>query len=399
MAPSGRPGPSTRCVHAGERPDAASGALNTPIHPSTTYLFPEGAGGEPATHIYSRYDNPTLQAVEAKLAALEDADGAYLFASGMGAIQATCNALLPGPDAGRRGSIVHLAGIYGGTTALFHEELAPRGVTVAAASPDDEPEIPDGTDIVWIESITNPLLRVPDVSDWADAAHDAGARLVVDATFATPLLQRPLALGADVVVHSATKYLNGHGDVTAGVVAADEELLPALWQRRRNLGATLDPHAAYQVGRGMKTLDLRLRRQSENALALAQAMADDPRVMAAHHPGLPDHPDHAIAARVLDGYGAMLSLDLGSLAAAQAFRRAVQWFAPAASLGGVESLVSLPLETSHAYASPDERRAAGVTDGLVRLSVGIEDLDDLQEDLERGLAAAALAAPSSAEAA
>lgn len=373
------PGPSTTAVHGGESPDPRHGAVNTPVAHSTTYRYPEAADGGAASHIYTRYDNPTVEAVEAKLAALEGADGAFLFASGMAAIHATVTALLPGG-----GIVAHQAGIYGGTTALFHDELASAGYAFHVLDPVN-PDIPEGTDLVWMESITNPLLRVADVEAWANAAHAAGARLVVDATFATPLLQRPLDLGADAVVHSATKYLNGHSDVTAGAVCFRSQDRNALWTRRRNLGATLDPAAGNLLGRGMKTLAVRMERHVANAACIAQFLADDDRVAAVHFTGLPDHPDCETALRVLSASGGMVTFDLGSLEAAQAFRRALRVVVPAASLGGVESLVSLPRETSHAYASADERRAAGVTDGLVRLSVGIEDADDLIADIDQAL--------------
>ncbi len=373
------PGPSTRAVHAGESPDPRHGAVNTPVAHSTTYRYPEAADGTDASHIYTRYDNPTTQAVEAKLAALDGADGAFLFASGMGAIHATVAALCP-PG----GAIEYQSGMYGGTTALFHGELEPLGYSFHRID-GVTPDIPDGTDLVWMESITNPLLRVADVRAWADAAHAAGARLVVDATFATPVLQRPLELGADAVVHSATKYLNGHSDVTAGAVCFRDADRDALWARRRNLGSTLDPAAANLLGRGMKTLAVRMERHVQNAAAVADVLAAHDAVKAVHFPGRPDHPDHETAVRVLSGSGGMVTFDVGNLERAQAFRRAVRTMVPAASLGGVESLVSLPLETSHAYAAPEDRVRDGITDGLVRLSVGIEDAADLVADVTQAL--------------
>lgn len=380
---AGNPGPSTTAVHAGETPDARTGAVNTPIHQSTTFLYPELADGTEAPYIYSRYENPSLESVEVKLAALEGAAHALTFASGMAAIQAACTTLLKPKD-----TLLVQRGVYGGTTAYLNDELAPTGVRIAQADAVAAPKVRKGTRLVWMESITNPLLRVADVRAWADAAHDAGAVLAVDATFATPLLQRPLALGADLVMHSATKYLGGHSDVTAGALSCGPALREGLWTRRRNLGATLDPHAAYLLGRGMKTLALRVERHAANALALAQACDDLRAVHAVHYPGLAAHPDHAVAKRLLTGgFGGMLTLDLGSKAKAQAFRRNVRLITPAASLGGVESLVSLPLETSHRYAPAAQRRADGITDGLVRISVGIEDIADLVADVEQALRA------------
>jgi cystathionine beta-lyase/cystathionine gamma-synthase len=376
------PGPSTLAVHAGEATDPASGAVNVPVTQSTTFRYPELEDGSKAPYIYSRYENPSLESVERKLAALEGAGHSLLFASGMAAIQAACVAAV------KPGQVLAVQrGVYGGTTAYLSSELAPYGVKVVEVDAHAEPRLPKGTALVWLESITNPLLRVADPRPWAEAVHEAGALLAVDATFATPLLQKPLALGADVAMHSATKYLGGHADVTAGALSCnDPGLRESLWARRRNLGATLDPHAAYLAGRGMKTLALRVERHCANAWALAQECEGLRGVAAVHYPGLPGHPDHAVARKVLaGGFGGMLTLDLGSKARAQAFRRKVRVILPAASLGSVESLVSLPLETSHAYAPAEKRRADGVADGLVRISVGIEDAADLAADLRQAV--------------
>lgn len=383
MAKHGASGPSTTAVHAGEPTADPTGAVNTPIYQSTTFRYPELADGTRAPYIYSRYENPSLDAIEAKLAALEGAAAALVFSSGMAAIQATCTSLLKPKE-----TLLVQRGVYGGTSAYLHNELAPSGVKVAIGPTVDAPRIPRATKLVWMESVTNPLLRVADVAAWADAAHDAGALLAVDATFATPLLQRPLSLGADVAMHSATKYLGGHADVTAGALSMSASLRDAIWTRRRNLGCTLDPHAAYLVGRGMKTLALRVERHCSNALGLARACEDLKGIKAVHYPGLASHPDHAAAKRLLKGgFGGMLTLDLGNKAKAVAFRRRVRLIAPAASLGGVESLVSLPLETSHRYSPAAQRRADGIADGLVRISVGIEDLEDLVADVVQALQA------------
>lgn len=374
-------GPSTLAVHAGEGADPRSGAVNVPIQQSTTFLFPEMPDGSKAPYIYSRYENPSLESVEAKVAALERADHALLFASGMAAVQAACSAFT------KPGQVLAVQrGVYGGTMAYLTSELAPMGVKVVEFDAHGPVRLPKGTALVWMESITNPVLRVADLKPWAQAAHDSDAKLVVDATFATPLLQKPLGLGADVAMHSGTKYLGGHADVTAGVLSCGKDLRESLWTRRRNLGPVLDPHAAYLLGRGMKTLALRVERHCANAWALAQECEGLPGVAAVHYPGLPSHADHGTARKVLSGgFGGMLTLDLGSKARAVAFRRKVRLVTPAASLGGVESLVSLPLETSHAYASAESRRLAGVTDGLVRISVGIEDAADLAADLRQAI--------------
>jgi cystathionine beta-lyase/cystathionine gamma-synthase len=354
--------PATACVHAGERINPHHGAVNTPIVQSTTYRYPVAPDGGPARYIYSRYDNPTVESVEEKLAALEEADFALLFASGMGAEVAIFQSLAPGD------TIAVQTDIYGGTTALLQDEIAPRGVSVVKFDPFKE-AVP-ACDMVWVETISNPTLRVLDVARVAKEAQVHGAKLIVDATFSGPLLSKPLALGADLVLHSATKSLNGHSDVTAGVICGNSGR-DQLWTRRRNLGATLDPHAASLLGRGLKTLHLRVERASSNARALAEtARAEGVKV---HDPKI----------------GSTITLELPNLAAAVAFREAIKIMVPACSLGGVETLVSLPIETSHAYATDAERAAQGITDGMVRISVGIEDIADLRADLQEGLSASA----------
>ena len=378
------PGPSTKAVHGGEVPDPRTGAVNTPVFLSSTFWYPELPGGGKSEYMYSRYTNPSVDAVEAKLAQLEGAEGSLLFGSGMGAIMTACMALLEPGD-----TVAVQQGIYGGTTAFLRDELARYGVRVHPLPEVATPKVPEGTALVWMESVTNPLLRVAHVPEWAAAAHKVGAKLCVDATFASPILQRPIELGADLVMHSATKYLGGHSDLIAGALSWRKKsgLRDDLWRVRRNWGPTLDPHAAYLLGRGMKTLAIRMRKHCENARALAEAAAEMPSVRAVHYPGMSDHADRATVARVLpDGCGGMLTLDLGTLKAAQRFRRKVKLIAPAASLGGVESLVSLPIETSHAYATADERERLGIGDGLVRISVGIEDIEDLIVDVRRAAA-------------
>lgn len=364
--------PATDAVHAGESPDPAHGSINVPVVQSSTFRYPErvdGSGGDgtrwaPAPYIYTRYTNPSIEATEAKLAALERADHALVFSSGMAAITAVCHAFLRPGD-----GLMAQQGIYGGTTALFRDELGPHGITIHDGPATDVPDIPEGTRLVWMESITNPLLRMADVEAWAKAAHDAGARLAVDATFATPIVQRPLRLGADVAIHSATKYLGGHSDLTAGVVCTDDDArAQRLREVRRNTGAVMEPIAAYLLGRSLKTFPLRMKRHQENASDLADHLRDDDRC-AVHYPGV----------------GGVMTIDLGTKEAAVAFRRHLRIMTPAASLGGVETLVSLPLETSHAYASPEERARDGITDGLVRISVGIEDVADLVSDVDHAL--------------
>ena len=372
------PGPATQAVHAGEEPDPRTGAVNVPVHLSSTYWYPELPDGSPSAYIYSRYTNPSVESVERKLAALEGAGGSAITASGMSATLVACLAAT-GPGDG----VAVQGGGYGGTVALLRDELARIGLALHLLRPGTEPpKVPKGTRLVWMESMTNPLLRVADVRAWADAAHDAGALLGVDATFASPVLQRPLALGADLAMHSGTKYLGGHTDLIAGALSwpTDSPLAAAVQRARRNTGPTLDPHAAYLLGRGMKTLPLRVERHCQNAMGLAKACEE--AGLGVHYPGLASHPDHEVAARVLDGgFGGVLTLDLGTFEAARTFRRRLKVVSPASSLGGVESLASLPLETSHSYASAEQRRAEGVGDGLVRVSVGIEDLEDILGDV------------------
>lgn len=375
---------ATLAVHAGESADPSTGAVNTPVFLSSTFWYPELPDGSTSDYIYSRYTNPSLEAVEDKIAALEGANGALLFGSGMAAIAAACTALLGAGD-----RMLVQGGAYGGTGAYLRSELSRFGVTVDALPPGTAPpKVPKGTKLVWMESITNPLLRVADVKAWAKAAHAAGALLVVDATFATPMLQRPLELGADLVMHSCTKYLGGHTDLIAGCLVWDDNkrFRELLWRVRRNTGGILDPHAAFLLGRGMKTLDVRMERHIANAAQVAAACQAMTGIKAVHYPGLASHPDHAIAARALTGgFGGMVTIDLGSKEAAVAFRRRLRLIVPAASLGGVESLASLPIETSHQYATPQQRAAEGVTDGLVRISIGIEDAQSIIADIQQAL--------------
>ncbi len=359
--------PATDAVHAGETPDPVHGSVNAPVVQSSTFRYPEREDGTPSPYIYTRYTNPSIEATETKLAALEQCTHALVFSSGMAAITAVCRSLLRPGD-----GLLLQQGVYGGTSAFVRDELVPDGIEVHAGPATDAPTVPEGTKVVWMESITNPLLKMADVSAWAHAAHAAGAVLVVDATFATPLVQRPLTLGADLVVHSATKYLGGHSDLTAGVVCTNMDVFhDRLWQHRRNTGAVVEPIASYLLGRSLKTLPLRLARHQQNAAAIAQHFEADGRVTV-HYPGV----------------GGMVTLDLGTKDAAVAFRRALRIVTPAASLGGVESLVSLPVETSHAYASAEQRAADGITDGLVRISVGVEDAKDLIADLDHAMTVA-----------
>jgi cystathionine beta-lyase/cystathionine gamma-synthase len=335
--------------------------------------------------LYSRYGNPTVQAVEAKLAALEGAEEALVFSSGMAATSAAVLGLVESGD-----EIVCSAAIYGGTLHLL-TDLLPRLGLQARFVTLEELARPKGilgprTRLVWFESPINPTLRCVDIRAVAAACRERGVVSVLDNTFASPVNQTPVALGVDLVMHSATKYLNGHSDVTAGVLAGSRALVGRLASVRRLLGGVLDPQAAYALGRGLKTLGVRVARHNESALALARWLEQSGRVRQVYHPGLPSHPDHAIARAQMRGFGGMVCIDLdGGFERASRFFDRLRVFKRAASLGGVESLCSLPVLTSHWNYSDEQLRRAGVTPGMARLSVGLEDVDDLTADLDQAL--------------
>jgi len=367
--------------------DPRARPVDVPIYPSVSYEFADAAAWEafledPSLgYIYTRWANPTTRAIEARLARLEGAETARLLGSGLGAIAAVALALAA---PGRR--VLHATGLYGGTYHLLYDILGRFGVEVA---PGDEP---DGrTAFLYAETISNPTLGVADLEALAARARAAGCPLVVDNTIATPHHCRPVERGAAIVCESATKALGGHGDLMAGVVAGRADLVDEIDRgTARNLGAVSSPHDAWLLGRGLKTFALRAARQSATALGLARALEGDGRVRRVLYPGLPSHPDHALAARTLaGGFGALVTLDLGSLERAKAFIDALRVIRRAASLGGVESLVSIPVLSSHYKIPPAALEREGVTPGMVRLSFGIEEPADLRADLDRGLAAAA----------
>lgn len=361
--------------------------LALPIHRSATYRLSDDdyadleAGRGQDALVYTRWGNPTNDAVAAEVADLEGFEEGMMTASGMAAIAQTLIGLLPSD-----GAVAATPVLYGGTRGLLDEELARLGIEVRYGDPGDGlADAADGADVVYTEPITNPTLRVTDLPEVAAIADEADATLVVDSTFATPELLTPVDHGADVVVHSATKYLAGHSDVVAGCLATDGDRWDRIWSSMIHLGGCLDPGAAYLVGRGLKTLTVRMERHCDNAQAVAEFLADDPRVEAVHHPGLPDHPDHARAAKLLDGFGGMVAFDAGSLDEGRRVLGGMEVFAEASSLGGVESLASMPALTSHRGMDPDERRELGIADGLVRLSVGIEPVQALLDDLDGAL--------------
>jgi cystathionine beta-lyase/cystathionine gamma-synthase len=370
----------TRAIHVGQEPDPATGAVIVPIYQTSTYV--QEAVGVLKGYDYSRSGNPTRTALETCLASLEGAGSGLAFSSGMGAITTVLHLLSPGDR------VVSVNDVYGGTYRLFTKVYEPKGFTFAFVPPasDLREAVDERTRLVWVESPTNPLLNVVDLRAAAEAAHAAGALLVVDNTFATPYLQRPLELGADIVVHSTTKYLGGHSDVVGGFAAMRD---PAVAERlaflQNALGAVPGPLDAWLVLRGLKTLALRMRRHCENAGAVAERLESHPRVERVLYPGLPGHPQHELAARQMDGFGGMVAFALaGSEAEARRVVEATEIWQLGESLGGVESLIELPGAMTHASL---EGSGLEVPGNLVRLSVGIESTADLVADLEQALEA------------
>jgi cystathionine beta-lyase/cystathionine gamma-synthase len=372
----------TRCIHAGQEPDPSTGAIITPIYQTSTYV--QDGLGRHKGHEYARTSNPTRSALEANVAALEGGRAGFAFASGMAAIGAIASLLQAGDH------VVVTDNTYGGTFRLFERVLTRSALTfsyvdtseVALVAAAIRPE----TKMLFVETPTNPILRLTDLAAVAALARERGVTLVVDNTFASPYIQQPLAFGADLVIHSTTKYLNGHSDSVGGlVVAVRDEHVEWLKFVQNAAGAILGPFDAWLVLRGTKTLAVRMAQHNANGLALARFLAAHPRVSTVHYPGLSDHPQHDLATRQMRGYGGMVSFDVGTIAAAQAVLEGVRIFALAESLGGVESLISHPASMTHASVPPERRAAIGLTDSLVRISAGIEDLDDLTADLAQAL--------------
>lgn len=383
--------PATALIHGAARATGDASPLTTPIYETTTFVFENAAEvqgyneGRSAKFLYSRYANPTVQAVETTLAALEGAQSAILLSSGQAA---TATALLSLVGAGDE--IVCSSAIYGGTLHLISDLLPKLGIRSRFVSLDDLRDpgtmLGPATRVVWFESPINPTLRCVDIESIASACRRRGVISVLDNTFATPINQQPIALGVDVVMHSVTKYLNGHSDITAGALAGPRPLIDGMLKVRKMTGSVLDPAAAYAVGRGLKTLGVRMERHNTSAMAIARWLAQDRRVAAVYYPGLESHPDHDVARRQMRGFGGMICVDLGGgyERAARFFDR-LQVFRRAASLGGVESLCSLPVLTSQWGHSEEELARAGVTRSMARLSVGLEDPEDLKADLAQAL--------------
>ena len=377
------PGFGTRAIHAGQRPDPTTGAVMTPIYQTSTYV--QRSPGEHQGYEYSRSQNPTREALEGCVASLEGCDHGVAFASGCAATDAVMHLL----DAGDR--VVCGDDVYGGTYRLFSKVFARAGITFdfvdLTAAEKLTPETFAGAKLVWLETPTNPMLKVIDIAAVARLAREAGALTVVDNTFMTPYFQLPLSLGADIVVHSLTKYLNGHSDVVGGVaVTADDDLAGRLRFIQNGVGAVPSPNDCFLVLRGLKTLHLRMACHQQNAMALAEHLEQHPAVERVIYPGLSSHPQHALAARQASGFGGMITFIIkGGLDAARAALERFEVFALAESLGGVESLVEHPAIMTHASVEPHLRAALGIDDGLIRLSVGVEDLADLRADLDNAL--------------
>ena len=379
----------TRAVHAGRSPDPDSGAHATPIFQTSSFAygsFARGArlfGGDEEGFVYSRIANPTVEAFESIMADLEGGEAALGFGSGMGAIAAyALTVLTPGDE------IAYLGPLYGGTAGLFLDVMTRYGVTVREVSDEDlAAGLSEATRVVYLETPTNPTLRLHDLRAAADAAHAVGAHCVVDNTFSTPVLTRPIEHGVDAILHSATKYLGGHGDAIGGVLVGSAELIDEVRaEGLRHIGAAMAPMNAFLLLRGVKTLPLRMARHCANAAAVAHALRGHPAVATVHWPGFEDHPHHDLARRQMGDFGGMVSLDLaGGRDAAERFLDRLELFTQAVSLGDVESLASHPASTTHQLLDPDLRARQGVTEGLVRLSIGIEDPEDLGEDLGRAL--------------
>ena len=381
----------TRIIHAGQHPDPATGAVSTPLYQTSTFAFKDanhGAAcfrGEPG-YKYTRLGNPTTEALEVNIATLEHGCGALGAASGMAAINAVYLTCL---DQGSH--IVATEALYGPSRTVLETEYTRFGVEptfVDSSRPDNvanamRPE----TKLVYIETPANPTLKLTDIAACAEIAHERGALLAVDNTFASPFLQNPLVLGADIVVHSMTKFINGHTDVVAGmIVAKEEEILARLRQVHCNVGGTMDPHQAWLVLRGVKTLGLRMERAQANTLALARFLTEHPKVAWVRYPGLETHPQHDLMMKQMRGGGAVMSFGVeGGYEAGMRLINSVDLATLAVSLGGIETLIEHPASMTHRGISPEERKAAGISDDLVRIAVGCEQYEDLEEDLAQAL--------------
>lgn len=382
----------TRAVWAGEQEYLMQGATQVPVVHSVSFGYRDVdewrqvALGEKQGHIYSRNTNPTVQVFEEKVQSLEDAEAATSASTGMGIISSMLFALLSPDD-----RVVSVKDTYGGTNLIFTEFLPRFHIQVTLCDTTDhekiEKEVTKGCKILYLESPTNPTTKVVDIARLATAAHKAGAIVIVDNTFATPINQNPLHLGADLVVHSATKFLGGHADALGGVVCGKKELIDPIYHFREINGATLHPMSAYLLLRGMKTLHLRIRQQNESALLIARYLETHPAVGRVYYPGLSSHEGHEIACRQMQGFGGMLSFMLreNSFDAVSRFLPKLRFAHAAANLGAVETIVGPPATTSHVECTLEERARMGIPESLIRYSTGIEDVEDLLADLKQAL--------------
>jgi len=373
---------STICIHAGQEPDPSTGAIITPIYQTSTYVQDEL--GRHKGYEYARTQNPTRAALERNVAAIEGGKAAYAFASGMAAIGATATMLEAGDH------VVVTDNTYGGTFRLFDKVLTKYKLTFSYVDTSRldliEQAMRPETKMLFVETPTNPVMRLTDLARAAEIAHARNVRLVVDNTFASPCVQRPIESGADLVIHSTTKYLNGHSDSVGGIViAVRDDDIQWLQFIQNAEGAILSPFDSWLVLRGTKTLALRMAQHNANGLALAEFLASHPKVEQVFYPGLTTHPQHDLARRQMQGFGGMLSFDVGSFEGARRVLNRVRLMALAESLGGVETLISHPASMTHASVPPERRKAIGLTDSLVRISAGIEDSQDLIDDIEQAL--------------
>lgn len=382
---------ATKAVWAGEGKQFWERAAQVPVAFSVSYRYDsvdelmEVVNKQKPGHIYGRNSNPTVSVLEEKIVMLEKgAEACNAFPTGMGAISNTLLALSKPGD-----RIVSLTDTYGGTAVMFLNYLPKLGIECKLCDTSDEEEIlseiSKGCNILYLESPTNPTLKINDIRKLADAGHKMGAIVIVDNTFNSPVNMSPFDLGADIVLHSCTKYLNGHSDVTGGVAAGPKDLIKKIYEYREIHGTTMDPMTAYLIMRGIKTLDLRMRRHNENGQKIAEYLLTDPYVNKVFYPGLPSHYNHEIAKKQMKSFGGMVSFNLENLGVAKKFCESLNLAHNAASLGHVESLVSLPMTSSHVECSEEERKQLGIDEGLVRYSTGIEDVNDLIEDIKQAL--------------
>jgi cystathionine beta-lyase/cystathionine gamma-synthase len=374
---------ATDAIHAGQEPDPATGAIIVPIYQTSTFVQEEL--GKHKGYEYARTGNPTRAALEKNLACLERGRFAFAFASGMAAINAVLSLLKSGDH------VVAGHNLYGGTFRLFERVLKDFGLSFSYANTCRLDEVRKSlqptTRMLFIETPTNPVMEITDIAAVAQLAHQHGILLAVDNTFMSPYFQQPLELGADIVVHSTTKYLNGHSDGVGGAVILNDSATAERLKFLQNAaGAVLGPFDSWLVLRGVKTLAVRMRQHNENGMAMAQFLAAHPKVRRVHYPGLPSHPQHELAKKQMNGFGGMLSFETGSLENARTVLKSVRLCSLAESLGGVETLISHPASMTHASVPSEERARIGITDGLVRISVGIEDSEDLIADLKQALA-------------